>query len=139
MREILFRGKRLDNGEWAEGAYLNDRDGAFYICPAASDITYGDNGNRRRIGCWYKVDPATVGQFTGLEDKNGKKIFEGDIWDCSGCIGVIKWVDEVCSFEANYVMHGIEYANAVSDYRAAKVEVIGNIHDNPELLGGDES
>ena len=78
MREILFRGKRLDNGEWVEGAFLNDRDGAFYICPAATDITYGDNGNRRRIGCWFSVDPATIGQYTGLTEK-GKRIFEGDI------------------------------------------------------------
>ena len=77
MREILFRGRRIDNGQWAEGAFLNDRDGAFYICPAVTDITYGDNGNRRRIGCWFKVDPATVGQYTGMIDKDGKRIFEG--------------------------------------------------------------
>ena len=76
MREILFRGKRLDNGEWVEGAFLNDRNGAFYICPAVSDISYGDGGNRRRIGCWYKVDQSTVGQYTSLKDKKGKRIFE---------------------------------------------------------------
>lgn len=46
MREILFRGERIDNGELVEGAFLNDRDGAFYICPAVSDISYGDSGNR---------------------------------------------------------------------------------------------
>lgn len=147
MREILFRGKRLDNGEWvASGNLLHANDNGIhsYYIPVYND-KFGtiedehDNILSIEYGTFFKVDPATVGQYTGLKDKNGKKIFEGDIWDCNGCIGVIKWVEEVCSFEANYVMHGIEYANAVSDYRAAKVEVIGNIHDNPELLGGDES
>ena len=125
MREILFRGKRLDNDEWIEGFY--------YINSALRPImaVIPDEIGRGR---WYEVNPDTVGQYTGLTDKNGKKIFEGDIWDCGGCIGVIEWAEEVCSFEAHYTMNGIEYANAVSDYRAAKVEVIGNIHDNPELL-----
>lgn len=124
MREILFRGKRLDTGEWIEGAFLNDRDGAFYICPAATDITYGDNGNRRRIGCWYAVDPKTVGQYTGLKDRNGKRIFEG------GCI--------------NHPLNVVEYSNGefcVSGDRplwlmARYGEVIGNTNDNPELMEG---
>ena len=135
MREIIFRGKRLDNGKWVEGAF----------CPKDCDDPFGPMVDKPSIiklsepcdGFWFAVDPATVGQYTGLTDKNGKKIFEGDIWDCGGCIGVIEWVKEVCSFEARYTMNGIEYANAVSDYRAAKVEVIGNIHDNPELLEGE--
>lgn len=126
MREILFRGKRLDNGEWVEGAFM-----------PANDTYPATIFHDRRHACGEYVDQNTVGQYTGLTDKNGKKIFEGDIWDCGGCIGVIKWVDEGCSFEAHYVMYGIEYTNAVSDYRAAKVEVIGSIHDNPELIGGD--
>lgn len=129
MREILFRGKRIDNGEWIEGAFLNDRDGSFYICPAVSDITYGDNGNRRRIGCWYKVDPETVGQFTGLTDKNGKKIFEGDI---------VKRPDSIRSFQvmwnmdfpAFWLFRQSCYMSLLTDC----VEVIGNIHDNPELV-----
>lgn len=135
MREILFRGKRLDNDEWAEGAYLNDRDGAFYICPAASDITYGDNGNRRRIGCWYKVDPATVGQYTGLMDKNGKRIFEGDI---------VQFRTRVDTFKPLYVrwykgaaQFVVSKRDGVRSYPmddAWTYEVIGNIHDNPELL-----
>ena len=134
MREILFRGKRLDNGKWVEGAFCpNDCDDPFGpMVYKPSIIKLGDPCD----GFWFAVDPETVGQYTGLKDKNGKKIFEGDIWNCGGCIGVIKWVEDVCSFEANYTMNGIEYANAVGAYRAAKVEVIGNIHDNPDLLEG---
>ena len=125
MREILFRGKRIDNGEWVEGAFLNDRDGAFYICPSVSDISYGDGGERRRIGCWYKVDPSTVGQHTGMKDKNGTQIFEGDIlsiWNDRNDVVVF----EDGAFDLEKTSIPMRFAN--------KFEVIGNITDNPELL-----
>lgn len=137
MREILFRGKRLDNGEWVEGAFLNDRDGSFYICPAVSDITYGDNGNRRRIGCWYTVDPDTVGQFTGLYDKNGKRIFEGDIvkglfWQGISVLGVVEFRDG--AFGLRWLRGKVEEFSAFTSICNVEYEVLGNIHDNPELL-----
>ena len=130
MREILFRGKRIDNGEWLEGSFLNDRDGSFYICPAVSDISYGDGGNRRRIGCWYKVDPSTVGQYTGLKDKNGKRIFEGDILCFDKTVFVCYWDGGNIEFglRNNEESIGMAYV-AVYD-----AEIIGNVHDNPELL-----
>ena len=161
MREILFRGKRIDNGEWVEGAFLNGRDGAFYICPAVSDISYGDGCNRRRIGCWYKVDHSTVGQYTGLKDKNGKRIWEGDIvrytFDSpddptateNGLkvrTGRIFWSDWRASFAVTAGRNGsASLNNDVARYvrgrqiyeyvrGANTVEVIGNIYDNPELL-----
>lgn len=143
MREILFRGKRLDNGEWVEGASINDRNGALYICPAVSDITYGDNGKRRRIGCWYSVDLFTVGQYTGLTDKNGKRIFEGDIIETryvSSCpdyviVEVVKW------FRNGWVSQGVDCMpySLREDGILPYAEIIGNIHDNPILLkGGNE-
>ena len=130
MREILFRGKRIDNGEWLEGSFLNDRDGSFYICPAVSDISYGDGGNRRRIGCWYKVDPSTVGQYTGLKDKNGKRIFEGDILCFDKTVFVCYWDGGNIEFglRNNEESIGMAYV-AVYD-----AEIIGNVHDNSELL-----
>lgn len=132
MREILFRGKRLDNGEWVEGAFLNDRGGAFYICPAVSDISYGDSGTRRRIGCWYKVAPSTVGQYTGLTDKNGDRIFEGDICKIGNLIYKVEfkyseWIFTILSTKA-YCFP------AFYSHCGEHCEIIGNIHDNPELL-----
>ena len=137
MREILFRGKRLDNGDWVEGAFLNDRDGAFYICPAVSDISYGDSGARRSIGCWYKVDPSTVGQYTGLNDKNGKRIFEGDIAKVlQGKDKDIAYVGFENGAFMLYPKTGNIYERTLWSYwyNDWDVEVIGNIHDNPELL-----
>ena len=148
MREILFRGKRIDNGEWLEGSFLNDRDGSFYICPAVSDISYGDGGNRRRIGCWYKVDPSTVGQYTGLKDKNGKRIFEGDILHIAkiadGLGGyyqppldypvnvVVKW--DLCAWMWETLCEDKRYISFPDAWCHYECEVIGNIHDNSELL-----
>lgn len=154
MREILFRGKRLDNGEWVEGAFLNDRDGAFYICPAASDISYGDGGNRRRIGCWYKVDSSNVGQYTGLTDKNGKRIFEGDIIrthyaNTRNADFVEQVVFHNGRFSSLYKLRGpgngkmwANLPDSVPHLPLDKTpymewcEIIGNIYDNPELLDG---
>ena len=133
MREILFRGKRIDknnpanNGKWFEGVYFPKDD----ITPA---IIYG--GTRHNHGVF--VDPETVGQYTGLTDKNGKRIFEGDV--ClntkTGEIVAVKW----SGVFAGFVWHKPKKENSkLFDfgelYRVSdKFEVIGNIHDNPELL-----
>lgn len=121
MREILFRGKRLDNGEWVEGSL---------------HIEYGEttkDGNRakdhRILGmrgeCYY-VDPASVGQFTGLLDKNGKQIFEGDVVR-GPHIGDDLMVEPV-EFSAFHGFTPFDYL------REDLCEVIGNRFDNPELL-----
>lgn len=136
MREILFRGKRIDNGEWVEG-YLAAYD---MICP---DYSYPED-TTNATGLYYgktpyvgfvDVDPATVVQYTGLTDKNGKRIFEGDIVEDAsvGLLGdVVFSVVGVPSFGINDVHDGLQY----HDGFWSDLEVIGNIHDNPELLEG---
>ena len=141
-REILFRGKRKDNGEWIYGYYcvFNGMIHCIYTGYAETDCgdIYPD---------YYEVDPETVGQYTGLTDKNGVKIFEGDIVKGTAysatTIGVIVWIDEISSFGVRRVnapnptaWENSSILRCVSlgktDEFAA--EVIGNIYDNPELL-----
>ena len=125
--EILFRGKRMDNGEWVCGYYigptgiLNDHE----ICDI-NDTT----GHR------YEVDPATVGQYTGLADKNGVKIFVEDIISYNGSREVVRF-DTSLRIPCFTTGIGRGSSTAPHPYKiSARHFVIGNIHDNPELLGG---
>ena len=123
MREILFRGKYIYNGEWVEGnLFIPDKENT------PTQICIGTN----IIRITYDVIPETVGQYTGLTDKNGKKIFEGDVVKLflvdDTEIGVIKFSDIKCRF---MYYDGEGY---YSFDNTCKFEVIGNIHDNPELL-----
>lgn len=128
MREIKFRGKRLYDGGWIYGSLLvshfkDDKKERYFITQFSGNYTFE-----------HEVDPATVGQYTGLKDKNGEKIYEGDIIGGSnGSINgmecpfksEIKWNDKECGFNTpNWgYMDSTHYYN-----------VLGNIHDNPELL-----
>ena len=151
MREILFRGKRVDNNEWAFGDLLH--------LPNGDVVILSNKG-------YVKVIPETVGQFTDLTDKNGKKIFEGDVVrycdedcyyypeDCTEFFG--KVVKECGAFgigankelplelenwcdNDNFVSLWEIYCNLnCCDDELPMLEVIGNIYDNPELLGEEK-
>lgn len=129
MREILFRGKRLDNGEWVFGyfcEFANNRTGAqeSYIQTVKQD---------GRIDLIHKVDPKTVGQLTGLTDKNGRRIFEGDIVRYMNKeTMVVVWNNDSASFAIAY--SAINFKHCHNFKRTHLLEVIGNVHDNPELL-----
>lgn len=133
MREILFRGKRIDNGEWVEGNYSMMLSGRMAIQPIGRIVT-------------YEVLPTTIGQFTGLLDKKGKKIFEGDIVHAVyqsgyiGCknidfgIGVVKYSDSYyggASYQIDII--GEMGSRVFTASLENGVEVIGNVYDNPEL------
>ena len=120
MREILFRAKRKDNGEWAEGYFVIE--GISYYIYSHPKVAKGtDLGGYLDCNDKYEIDPDTLGQFTGIYDKNGVKIFEGDIVRAN-------W-----GYNGEVVYDSFVYAMMeciVSD----DIKVVGNIHDNPELL-----
>lgn len=122
MRETLFRGKRVDNGEWVYGDLLQPTKEKILNIYEISDYN-------SLMGDRYEVNPDTVGQYTGLTDKNGKKIFEGDIIRSNSERGYIEYYPNDCAFEV-VDDHGFYWL--ISEM--SNIEVIGNIHDNPELL-----
>lgn len=155
MREILFRGKRKDNGEWVEGSLI--------LTTSVKEKTYIVDSCYCYDGCIdedgyadfdrlnaFEVIPETVGQYTGLPDKNGTKIFEGDILksESDEYIGVVKYNEIIASFvgEINdttpkfYHYSLLNKGDVSRTTQLKETVVIGNIHDNPELLKvGDEN
>lgn len=156
MREILFRGKRVDNGEWIFGFYFNVPEHHNPDLSGKSIIISINNG------LYFEVVPETVGQYTGLKDKSGVKIFEGDIVryayldeyrcyleslespeDYEGCNFDNMWTIDVVvccinigypAFDLNRHDWEVNGLSKLSESTEYYFEVIGNVHDNPELL-----
>lgn len=132
MREILFRGRTTAGKEWVSGFYAVFSETPFIGAP-----------NPQGIMLWYEVDPATVGQYTGLIDKDGKRIFEGDIvfakddiWGspfADGIKGKVVYCETAFFIEPKNVMDTEWLFNECAVY-----EILGNIHDNPEMLERSE-
>ena len=144
MREILFRGKRVDNGEWETGSLVYARLGTSEEQASIAD---------KMTAYHTPVIPETVGQYTGLTDKNGTRIFEGDIIksEQDGMIGVIRFGEYRTTNSGNGECHlgfSIEWYGKYSDllrrdlewwvkFGNTDINIFGNIHDNPELLKGE--
>ena len=132
MREILFHAKRKDNGEWVQGDLIHRQIWASSLCI----IRESDDGFDHYEE--YEVDSDTDSEFTGLHDKNGKRIFEGDIVEYENEIGlqrdIVVWTLDEYNKVAGF---GLEYHvfYTITKKDQDKFEVIGNKWDNPELLG----
>ena len=144
-REIKFRGKRSTNGEWLYGDLMNDNIGGCYIYPIDSENIFKENA----------VIPDTVGQYTGLNDKNGVEIYEGDILRSDqypfsdtedgvydNYLVEVCWSKESCCFFGYAFKHPDSKVWGLSEGDTVECEtfldrglyVVGNIHDNPELI-----
>ena len=137
----LFKAKRLDNGEWVQGYYAKGLD-VFNDCEEAHIIFEPNTAfySSGETDGWHKVDPSTICQCTGLKDKNGKLIWENDIASYSDLITgdkkiiCIEWNKMQASFVRKYRSPmGLQYLY-LDEYIASRMEIIGNIFDNPELL-----
>lgn len=124
MREILFRGNRVDNGEWVYGHYVEDEQGAsiLYQNPEHGGLT------RERI---Y---PETAGQYTGMTDRNNSKIFEGDR---IAFVDFLNGWETECIGEVVFSEFGWHFTNSITEsnmnsYDSDDIEIIGNIHDEEE-------
>lgn len=141
MRDILFRGKQKNTGEWVTGYYAKVKN---YLTKADVDVIFLSDCElfpRNEFCVYEEVIPETIGQFTGLLDKNGVKVFEGDILrqfhPCSGetLIRTIKYemsCGSCCTQVIGFGASGSGHTDFIQFGRS--FEVIGNIHDNPELL-----
>ena len=152
MREILFRGKDPETGTWYEGFYMALSDTTY--CFKGDYDAHPDNTKHYivfdRMTDWglpnqhlrADADPSTVGQYTGLKDKHGKRIFEGDIVKTSditheGVIQIPGESFEIAMRKGCWVMVAGEDWDFLETNHEC-IEVIGNIHDNPEMLKGGE-
>lgn len=151
MRELLFHGKQIENNEWVEGALisiqtdLNGNDNQAFI---VSEINFRDS----IYDVWKyadEVNPETVGQFTGKVDKNGTKIFEGDVFQLDDDIVAVVIFSDGCFRLEEYGLcgtwtesgydecgggYGIVECEPIDWYFLKDMEIIGNIHDNPALI-----
>ena len=151
-REILFRGKRVDNGEWVEGSLITN---VFYTEKDHESIPYILNADMAEYDCFedfneyngiYEVDEETICQYTGLTDKNGKKIWEGDIikYHFGEIYAPVKFGEYQSCFDSTSTSHVGFYVDWDKNHNFRKdlvywikmidAEVVGNIFDNPELL-----
>jgi len=124
MREILFKAKRVDNGEWVEGDLITE----IHDRKPIEEKSIHCQVDNDKSGSFIRVDPTTVCQFTGLTDKNGKEIWEGDILEIEGMKFTVVYLDG--SFRLMF--SNDKNRGQLYQERSSKLEVIGNIHDKKE-------
>lgn len=141
-REMLFKAKRLDNGEWVEGSLISTEDNSGFILRSKTKAFIPKGTNTFCSTECYEIDPDTLCQFTGLTDKNGEKIWENDIVKCKKNIdgNFVDYCIEVGYVEMKHGAFGLHRIKYNAYYRPFKdwledyeYEVVGNIFDNLEV------
>jgi uncharacterized phage protein (TIGR01671 family) len=141
MREILFRGKRTANDKWVSGYYVlrkrpyfKDKGANFehIICDNLVIDDFNDKQFVDTIMTAYVVDPETVGQYTGLTDTNGNKIFEGDVvwYDYEEERGIVQWDNDTARFIITCSTFTVDFDSVYGE----ELEIVGNVYDNAELI-----
>lgn len=141
-REILFKAKYVDTGEWVEGSLVYYKAGKKHFIITDNDFQWGMYGSYSYDGDFTEIDETTICQYTGLTDKNGKKIWENDLIEVkkgkSHFISQIEWDDWCKGFmfqDTKTTACGMDALSGSGCYHF-DYEVIGNIFDNPELVEG---
>ena len=135
MREIKFRGKSLETGEWIFGDLIENQ-GRFFIYKASSETTFKDDDDGQIVLVAKEVDQKTVGEYTGLHDAEGKEIYEGDIFQ----VKAYEPKYEVCFNKAGFEYRQIGGTNKYFPLKRiySDTYILGNRWDNPELQKGDQ-
>ena len=150
-REILFKAKYVDTGEWVEGSLVHYKAGKKHFIITDNDFQWGMYGSYSYDGDFTEIDETTICQYTGLTDKNGNKIWENDVIKTYNSSGIECHIEQIIwsdyGLNEGWCSKGIKslmkydkrvFNTGFGKSDARKCEVIGNIFDNPELLKGSE-
>ena len=135
-RRILYRGRTLVTGDWEYGAYVRFR----AVSGTVHDAIIQEYGKEHLMSEMYSIEPETLGEYTGFKDRNNKMIFEDDIARCGNLIGVVKFGThhDNIGFYFDFGPKNAAYNDGIIFWATHEnenwIEVIGNIHDNPELI-----